>query len=101
VRITALIVLAYAAPWWLVLALAAEAYRGDPDGLATVARVQLAVLAVRLAGPLLLFLGRPAHFWLIHSLIPFQFFALAYVLFVATGVAAAWRLVGARPAAGA
>jgi hypothetical protein len=96
VRITGLIVLAYAAPWWLVQALAAETYRGDPDGLATVARVQLAVLAVRLAGPLLLFLGRPAHFWLIHSLIPFQFFALAYMLFVATGVAVAWRLVVAR-----
>jgi hypothetical protein len=86
IRITALVLLGYALPWWILWsAVAGYSRRGDADVLERLLRYQAWILAVKVLGTFLLYLGRPAHFWLIHSLIPFQFFSLCQVLFVVTG----------------
>ncbi|MDY0000759.1 MAG: alkaline phosphatase family protein [Polyangia bacterium] len=120
-RITLLVVLGYALTWWMLwvglapgLASAPGPSRGAPSDIASslasteasiqgpsqtdeLFRLSLWILAVKVLGTFLLFLGRPAHFWLIHSLIPFQFFSCAHVLMVATGYLWARRL-GREPA---
>lgn len=94
VRITIMILLANATPWWLLWSAAADQAVG-PAGASHQGRascwldqllvVLLWILAVKVLGTFLLFAGRPAHFWLIHSLIPFQFFGLAHLLMIVTG----------------
>jgi len=84
VRITILILLSNATPWWLMWSAAAD-LSPAPAWLDWLLVVQLWILAVKVLGTFLLFAGRPAHFWLIHSLIPFQFFGLANLLMIVTG----------------
>ena len=84
VRITILILLSNATPWWLMWSAAAD-LSPEPSWLDRLLVVQLWILAVKVLGTFLLFAGRPAHFWLIHSLIPFQFFGLANLLMIVTG----------------
>lgn len=89
VRITILILLANATPWWLLWSAAADmsrrAPRPDDRWLDQLLVVLLWILAIKVLGTFLLFAGRPAHFWLIHSLIPFQFFGLAHLLMILAG----------------
>jgi hypothetical protein len=99
VRITILILLANTIPWWLLWSAAADQAiglarashqnraqaPGAPSLLDRLLVVQLWILAVKVLGTFLLFAGRPTHFWLIHSLIPFQFFGLANLLMIVTG----------------
>jgi len=104
VRITVMILLANAIPWWLVWSAAADLGLGlpQPPGqgqasgwLDRLLVVLLWILAVKVLGTFLLFAGRPAHFWLIHSLIPFQFFGLAHLLMIVTGYGLARSLSAA------
>ncbi len=89
VRITLLILLANATPWWLLFAAALDLSlaggRGARAWLDSLLRLQLWILAVKVLGTFLLFAGRPTHFWLIHSLIPFQFFGLANLIMIVAG----------------
>ncbi|MFH2010236.1 MAG: alkaline phosphatase family protein [bacterium] len=93
VRVTVLIVLAYAAPWWLLWSAAVDLVAGEQGLLIRLLVVQLWILGIKVLGTFLLFLGRPAHFWLIHSLIPFQFYALAQLIMVTVGFSVAYIFV--------
>jgi hypothetical protein len=85
VRITVLIVLANSVPWWLLWGAASDLVGGEGARLDELCVAALWILAVKVLGTFLLFAGRPAHFWLIHSLIPFQFFGLAHLLMIVAG----------------
>jgi Type I phosphodiesterase / nucleotide pyrophosphatase len=85
VRITIMVLLANAIPWWLLWSGAADLTPESPAWLDRLLVVLLWILAVKVLGTFLLFAGRPAHFWLIHSLIPFQFFGLANLLMIVSG----------------
>jgi len=95
VRITIMILLANAIPWWLLWSAAADLTPESSAWLDRLLVVLLWILAVKVLGTFLLFAGRPAHFWLIHSLIPFQFFGLANLLMIVSGYGLA-RAVSSR-----
>lgn len=86
-RIVALVVLSYAIPWWILMAGAAPVLGAERQ-----ARLLLVVLTVKTLGAFLVYLGHPAHFWLLHSLLPFLFFSVAQVLMVGVGGLLTWRV---------